>query len=67
MHKPTSIHFVATKRILRFLKGTLDKGVLFQPGPLTLTAFTNADWAGDPSDRKSTSGITVFLGHNPIT
>uniref|UniRef100_A0A2N9E1A3 Reverse transcriptase Ty1/copia-type domain-containing protein n=1 Tax=Fagus sylvatica TaxID=28930 RepID=A0A2N9E1A3_FAGSY len=67
MHKPTSTHFVAAKRILRFLKGTLDKGILFQPGPLTLTAFTDADWAGDPSDRRSTSGITVFLGHNPIT
>uniref|UniRef100_A0A2N9ID50 non-specific serine/threonine protein kinase n=1 Tax=Fagus sylvatica TaxID=28930 RepID=A0A2N9ID50_FAGSY len=67
MHKPTSTHFVATKRILRFLKGTLDKGILFQPGPLTLTAFTNADWASDPSDRRSTSGITVFLRHNPIT
>uniref|UniRef100_A0A2N9HPC2 Reverse transcriptase Ty1/copia-type domain-containing protein n=1 Tax=Fagus sylvatica TaxID=28930 RepID=A0A2N9HPC2_FAGSY len=43
MHKPTSTHFVAAKRILRFLKGTLDKGVLFQPSPLTLTAFTDAD------------------------
>ena len=67
MHKPTSTHFVAAKRILRFLKGTLDKGVLFQSSPLTLTAFTDVDWAGDPSDRKSTSGITVFLGHNLIT
>uniref|UniRef100_A0A2N9GMU5 Reverse transcriptase Ty1/copia-type domain-containing protein n=1 Tax=Fagus sylvatica TaxID=28930 RepID=A0A2N9GMU5_FAGSY len=42
-------------------------GVLFQPGPLALTAFTDADWAGDPSDRRSTSGVIVFLGHNPIT
>uniref|UniRef100_A0A2N9H5U2 Reverse transcriptase Ty1/copia-type domain-containing protein n=1 Tax=Fagus sylvatica TaxID=28930 RepID=A0A2N9H5U2_FAGSY len=67
MHKPTSTHFMAAKRILRFLKGTLDKGILFQPGPLTLTAFTDADWADDPSDRRSTSGITVFLGHNLIT
>jgi hypothetical protein len=67
MHNPSSAHFVAAKRILRYLKGSLDKGVLFQPGPLTLTAFTDADWAGDPVDRRSTSGITVFLGNNPIT
>jgi hypothetical protein len=67
MHKPSTIHFVAAKRILRYLKGTLHKGVLFQPGPLALTAFTDADWAGDPSDRRSTSGFIVFLGHNPIT
>ena len=36
MHNPSSAHFVATKRILSYLKGSLDKGVLFQPGPLTL-------------------------------
>uniref|UniRef100_A0A2N9FIX9 Reverse transcriptase Ty1/copia-type domain-containing protein n=1 Tax=Fagus sylvatica TaxID=28930 RepID=A0A2N9FIX9_FAGSY len=51
----SSAHLVAAKRILRYLKGSLDKGVLFQPGPLTLTAFTDADWAGDPVDRRSTS------------
>ena len=50
MHQPTSTHFMAAKRILRFLKGTLDKGVLFQPGPFTLTAFTDVDWVGDSSD-----------------
>ena len=58
---------MAAKRILRFLKGTLDRGILFQPGPLTLTVFTDVDWAGDPTDRRFTLGITVFLGHNPIT
>uniref|UniRef100_A0A2N9EKF8 Reverse transcriptase Ty1/copia-type domain-containing protein n=1 Tax=Fagus sylvatica TaxID=28930 RepID=A0A2N9EKF8_FAGSY len=67
MHQPSTIHFAAAKRILRFLKGTLDKGILFQPGPLALTAFTDADWAGDTSDRRSTSGVVVFLGNNPIT
>jgi hypothetical protein len=67
MHKPSTVHFVAAKRILRYLKGTLHNSVLFQLGPLALTAFTNVDWAGDPSDRRSTSGVIVFLGHNPIT
>uniref|UniRef100_A0A2N9GHA6 Reverse transcriptase Ty1/copia-type domain-containing protein n=1 Tax=Fagus sylvatica TaxID=28930 RepID=A0A2N9GHA6_FAGSY len=67
MHQPSTLHFAAAKRILRYLKGTLDKGVLFQAGPLALTAFTDADWAGDASDRRSTSGIVVFLGNNPIT
>jgi hypothetical protein len=67
MHKPSPAHLVAAKRILRYLKGTLDRGILFQPGPFALTAFTDADWAGDPCDRRSTSGIIVFLGNNPIT
>jgi hypothetical protein len=67
MHKPSTVHFVAAKRILRYLKGTLHKGVLFQPGHLALIAFTDADWAGDLSDKRFTSGVIVFLGHNPIT
>uniref|UniRef100_A0A2N9HX55 CCHC-type domain-containing protein n=1 Tax=Fagus sylvatica TaxID=28930 RepID=A0A2N9HX55_FAGSY len=39
----------------------------FRPGPLKLSAFTDADWAGDPDDRRSTSGLLVYLGPNPIT
>jgi hypothetical protein len=67
MHKPSPAHFVAAKCILRYLKGTLDRGILFQPGPIALTAFTYADWVGNPCDRHSTSGIIDFLGNNPIT
>ena len=67
MHKPSLAHFVAAKHILRYLKGTLDKGILFQPCLIALIAFTNADWAGDPCDKRSTSGIIVFLGNNLIT
>jgi hypothetical protein len=32
-----------------------------------LSAFTDADWAGDPNDCRSTSSLLMFLGHNPIT
>ena len=64
---PTSVHLMAAKRILRYLKGTLHLGLSFTPGPLTLSAFTDADWAGDPDDRRSTSGLLVFLSPNPIT
>ena len=34
---------------------------------MTLSAYTDADWVGDPSDRRSTSGFLVYLGSNPIT
>ncbi len=67
MHKPSSAHFIAAKRILGYVKGTLGKGILFQPSPIALTTSTDADWAGDPCDRHSTSSIIVFLGNNPIT
>lgn len=45
----------------------MDHGLLYKPGLLHLSAFTDADWAGDPTDRRSTSGFCVFLGSNPIT
>jgi hypothetical protein len=67
MNAPTDIHLIAAKRILRYLRGTLDHGLHYTPGPTTLSAFTDVDWAGDPNDRRSTSGLLVFLGHNPIT
>jgi hypothetical protein len=67
MNAPTDIHLTAAKRILRYVRGTLDHGLFYTPGPITLSAFTDADWAGDPDDRRSTSGLVVFLGHNPVT
>ena len=67
MASPTSVHLTAAKRILRYLKGTLHLGISFRPSPLTLSAFTDADWAGDPDDHRSTSSFLVYLGPNPIT
>ncbi|XP_030945775.1 uncharacterized protein LOC115970250 [Quercus lobata] len=67
MSSPTSNHLQAAKRILRYLQGSIHQGLAFTPGPLTLSAYSDADWAGDPMDKKSISGILVFLGHSPIT
>ncbi|CAN6557239.1 unnamed protein product [Malus baccata var. baccata] len=67
MHSPLESHFVAVKRILRYLKGTLDWGICFRPGSLSLKAYTDADWVGDPNDRRSTTGVVIFLGNNPVS
>lgn len=42
-------------------------GLHFRFDPLHLQAFCDLDWAGSPSDRRSTSGFCVFLGLNPIS
>uniref|UniRef100_A0A2N9FUI2 Integrase catalytic domain-containing protein n=1 Tax=Fagus sylvatica TaxID=28930 RepID=A0A2N9FUI2_FAGSY len=52
---------------LQCTRGTFNHGIEFTPGPLSLSAYTDADWAGDPDDRRSTSGFLVYLGHNAIT
>jgi hypothetical protein len=68
MHDPREPHFTAMKRILRYLQGSHDLGLhLSQSAPLTLTVYTDADWAGCPDTRRSTSGYAVFLGDNLIS
>ncbi|KAJ9541873.1 hypothetical protein OSB04_028379 [Centaurea solstitialis] len=68
MHRPTSSHWAALKRLLRYLCGTMDKGInILKDSPLCLHAFSDADWGGDKDDYTSTMGYVVFLGKNPIT
>jgi hypothetical protein len=68
MHDPREPHLSALKRILRYLQGTLDLGLhLHRTSPVDLTVYTDADWAGCPDTRKSTSGYAVFLRDNLIS
>ncbi|KAM1714593.1 hypothetical protein ACFX11_025430 [Malus domestica] len=67
MHAPRDQHLQAAKRVLRYLKGTIYEGLWFKKGFLNLTAFSDADWAGCPFDRRSTSGYCVFWGSNLIS
>lgn len=63
MHAPTTTHWSAVKRILRYLNGTLSHGLHFKPtSHLELHAYSDADWAGSVDDRRSTSGFCIFLG-----
>ncbi|GJV20274.1 ribonuclease H-like domain-containing protein [Tanacetum coccineum] len=51
-------HFAALKRILRYVRGTMDFGLhLYASATTSLVSYTNADWAGCPSTRRSTSGV----------
>jgi len=56
------------KRIVRYIKGTLDHGLHLDPSqPTTLISYTDADLGGCPDTRRSTSGYCVFLGDNLIS
>ncbi|XP_019194752.1 PREDICTED: uncharacterized protein LOC109188562 [Ipomoea nil] len=67
MHSPTDDHWGIVKRVLRYIKGTLDYGLhLVSSLTSTIHAYLDSDWAGCPIDRKSTSGYAVFLGSNLI-
>jgi hypothetical protein len=62
MHAPSSTHWIAAKRVLRYLQGTTNHGLYYTKSPLQLNAFCDSDWAGCPDDRRSTTGFAVFLG-----
>jgi hypothetical protein len=63
LHSPTDLHMAAVKRILRYIQGTLSVGLKFhRSSSLALSAFSDADWAGCPDGRRSTSGFAIFLG-----
>jgi histone deacetylase 1/2 len=68
LHAPTTVHWAAVKRILRYLKHTMEIGLKICKSPsLLVSAFSDADWAGDQDDRRSTGGFAVFLGSNLIS
>jgi hypothetical protein len=68
MHDPRDSHYQLIKRILRYLKGTLDLGlVLHSTSSHSLVAYSDADWAGCPDTRRSTSGFCVYLGDNLVS
>ncbi|CAA0813438.1 Phosphoinositide phosphatase SAC6 [Striga hermonthica] len=69
MEDPREDHWAAVKRLLRYVKGTVDQGIFPKTGGgsgLRLTVFSDADMAGDIDGRKSTSSVLVFLGSASI-
>ena len=66
--KPTKEHWTAVKRILRYLKGTSNLGLLYREDTSAeITGYSDADWAGDVGDRKSTSGYMFLLAGAAIS
>lgn len=68
MHAPKEEHLEAVYRILKYLKNSPGQGLLFKKGgELTVEAYTDADWAGSVTDRRSTSGWCTLVGGNLVT
>lgn len=63
MHDQRESHIVALKRVLRYVLGTIEYGLqLYSQSESDLIAYFDADWAGCPTTRRSTSCYCVFLG-----
>ena len=68
MVEPRRVHWIAAKHVLRYLKGTIDYGLRYTSDhEMSLVGYTDADWAGSVTDRKSTSGCCFSLGSAVIS
>ena len=64
---PTAEHWIAAKRILRYLRGTINMALVLGGFECKLQGLSDADWAGDVNDRKSTTGFVFTLGAGAIS
>uniref|UniRef100_A0A3Q7HD32 Reverse transcriptase Ty1/copia-type domain-containing protein n=1 Tax=Solanum lycopersicum TaxID=4081 RepID=A0A3Q7HD32_SOLLC len=67
MHAPTEQNFQELKWILRYLKVSSSRGLLFQKGNLELSIYSDSNWANDKAGLRSTTGYILFLGPNLIS
>ena len=68
MHCASEIHFQAAKRILKYVKGTIDYGIRFnQVKNFNLHGYSNSDWAGCVDDMRSTSGYYFSFGSEIVS
>ncbi|CAM8975113.1 unnamed protein product [Rhodiola kirilowii] len=69
MSQPRTPHLVAAKRILRYIKGTIDHGLSFKPQRqlVTLSTYSDADWVGCPESRRSQTGYLLYIGSNLVS
>ena len=65
---PTTRHWIAVKRVMRYLKGTSDFGLVFIPQEnCDCVGVSDVDWGGDLDDRKSTAGYVSEIGGGAIS
>ncbi|XP_058726358.1 uncharacterized mitochondrial protein AtMg00810-like [Vicia villosa] len=67
MHAPGAAHFEAIFIILIYFKGTSRKGLILKNrGHIPIEAYTNADWASNINDKRSTLGYCTFVSGNLV-
>lgn len=66
--KPNRSHWTAAKRVLRYLRGTKNHGIVFtESESVECLGYSDADWAGDREDRRSTSGYLFLMAGGPVS
>ncbi|KAL8013243.1 putative reverse transcriptase, RNA-dependent DNA polymerase [Plasmopara halstedii] len=67
LEQPREMHWHAALRVLKYLSGTRSHGILFRRSArFSLQTFADANWGGDKGSRRSTSGVLLLLGGEPV-
>lgn len=69
LESPSKEHWLCAKRILRYVKGTLNTGIIYTSGEGVadrLVAYSDASWASDPETRKSVTGVCLMMNGGAI-
>ena len=68
MSEPSKDHLTTANKILRYIKGTKNYGIMYETEKdFKLTGYTDSDWAGSVNDRKSTSRYVFQLGNKVVS
>ncbi|XP_071940012.1 uncharacterized protein [Coffea arabica] len=65
-HNPNREHWFALVRLMKYLRGTMNFGILYSGFPNVLEGYSDANWISDPNDTKSTSGYVFTLGGGAV-
>eukprot|EP00253_Pinus_taeda_P018303 PITA_18303 len=67
MAKPSGHHWNVAKKVLRYLKGKVNLSIMYtDESDVVLTGFSDSDWAGNPDDKRSTSGYAFHIGSGVV-
>ena len=68
MHSPPESYWTLVKHILRYIRDTMTLGLtLTTSTSIDMVAYSDADWAGCPYTRRSTSGYCIYLGDSLVS
>ena len=69
MENPDTTHWQGIKRVFKYLKGSIDRGITYKINSqdATFSMYCDSDWGGDNDTRKSTSGWIGFINGGPVT
>ena len=61
-HNPSNDHWGALARLMKYLRGTTNYGILYSGFPVVLEGYSDANWISDSDEIKSTTGYIFNLG-----